>query len=406
MAAVGVSTITTPERKSVRGEDIVQFDLAYERYVRQIAEINIIRTASQCITEASMKACVSAELLISLTMLRTFPGCLEVSDVSDEDVKTSIKERSRCSVDDMASHVKDAVARVTFRPDKSDRKRATLEFFTDVLMKLRRNRVSNAITDASRALITLLMPKLEPTVLRESIQCSHDYWPKKVKYNFHHFMKKVSEISVQSAKYDRKRERNEKPFDDKQKHQGHEKTRLCSSSVSKEHHKPGVKQGVTNSSSGAKQSGKSNLKCLNPKCDKYHLIRDCEDTIDADKEKLLRDYREKMKRKNGSKMAALREADASDGRWATVTEDTVNCTTLGDIGAYESAVPISLIEEIKKKGQSINVIPLDKVIHLSPAVELPKSLTITATAKALLSITISLPYGPLRLLVVEFLIVD
>ncbi len=65
MSGVGAYTITPPELKSVRDGDVVKCYLVYERYFRQIAQVNLNRFGTQRIAAAGSKARVSAELLKS-----------------------------------------------------------------------------------------------------------------------------------------------------------------------------------------------------------------------------------------------------------------------------------------------------------------------------------------------------
>jgi len=156
-------------------------------------------------------------------MLGTFRDRTQVAEVTDDEVKSWIKYRSRCSTDDMAGHVKDAIKRVKFKPDRSDPQGASLQFFADVMTELRRNRVDHVIQDASKALISQLMTKLEPSIVRETVAAAHDYWPKEKKYDFCHFIEKVMEISVESAKYSQKRHREDGHQDKDSGHSKHKK---------------------------------------------------------------------------------------------------------------------------------------------------------------------------------------
>lgn len=54
-ASFGVSTVTAPELKSVTGEAVAKFDLAYERYLRQIDEVNRDSTTACKIVPAGYK---------------------------------------------------------------------------------------------------------------------------------------------------------------------------------------------------------------------------------------------------------------------------------------------------------------------------------------------------------------
>ena len=199
MAAVGLSTITLPELTSVSGEDIVKFDLAYERYLQQIHTVDLNRNSSQRITMFERRACVPAELLLSLTILRIFPCYQSISEVKDDQVQDWIKSRSRCSAEDMATHVSNDFLRINFRPDRLNPQGAACQFFTDVKTELRLNRIYRAITDAPKAVIAQLLPKLEPAIVRDTVTSAIEYWGKDKKWDFHHFMSKLVGSSIESA---------------------------------------------------------------------------------------------------------------------------------------------------------------------------------------------------------------
>lgn len=109
-----------------------------------------------------MKARISDELLLSLTELTTFPDCDTVSQVSEDNVKTWIEFRAKCSTGSMASQLKNAIGKLRFKTNRSDPQGACMQFFADVMTELRRNRVSRILSDAPKALILQLLPKIGP----------------------------------------------------------------------------------------------------------------------------------------------------------------------------------------------------------------------------------------------------
>ena len=130
------------------------------------------------------------------------------------------------------------------------------------------------VCDAPRALIWQLIPKLGPPMLLETIQTAFEYWPKEKKYDFHHFRKKVSETSVESAKYAMKMGRDVPPT----------APGSCDSVTKKQKKNPkGNGKGLpeldksSKSGKGKEKSGKTepwSEPCLNPKCNKLHLVKD------------------------------------------------------------------------------------------------------------------------------------
>ena len=130
-----------------------------------------------------------------------FTGRAKLEEVTDEDVKEWINSRGRCTSADTPTQVKDALNKVRFRPDARDPEGAVLTFFTDVVTELRRNRASHVISDNSKVLMGQLIPKLEPTSVRETVQNAYEYWSREEKSNFKSIKEAVIKASIESAKY-------------------------------------------------------------------------------------------------------------------------------------------------------------------------------------------------------------
>ena len=402
MSSVGIPTITPPNPTAFRGEDVIKFKEEYEQYQRSAGEANRNRSNAQKFPSCGIKACISAELLVSLTELQTFLSCDTVTQDSDDHVKTWIESKARCSSDDMAMHVKHAIGSLRFKADRSDPHGECMQFFADGMAGLRRNRVSHVVSEAPKALICQLIPKLEPPMLRETIQTTFEYWPKDKKDNFHRFRKKVSETSVESAKYATKRDRDVSPADSgsgarvKKKHKKNPKSNGKSLP---ELDKPS-KSGNGKGKSGQKKPWSD--PCLNPKCNKLHPVKDCEDTSEEEKKALLKHHYDENKKKL-SRMSCLTQ---KDGRWSCTIEGLVPCSALGDIGADENTIPRCILNNLSHEGMRARVEQLTQPIRLSAAVQLPEHVSFTASARRKLSITLSLPCGPLLVRRVEFLCVD
>lgn len=279
MSAIGVSTIKPPELNRVKGDEIISFELSYERYVRQMSEVNLNRTYSQQIKPCGIKACVSAELLLSLTMLGTFPDRDTVSQVTDQDVLNWVKSRSRCSTDEMSHHVKDAIDRVKFKADRSDPQGSALQFFTDIMTEFRRNRVEHVIDEAPKAVVTQLMAKIEPQIVRDAVRSEHEYWPADRKYDFQYFMKKVTEVSIGSAKY-QSFAGNKRDREDEFRGAGSKSTNNPKKTRKEDHNRkhghPVDKTGKhKKEKTGGRHQAEWTDKCLNDKCDGVHPVKDC-----------------------------------------------------------------------------------------------------------------------------------
>ena len=260
----------------------------------------------------------------------------------------------------MAMHMKHAIGMFRFKTDRGDPHRACMQFFAVVTTELRRNRVSHVVSDAPKALICQLIPKLEPSVLRETIQVAFEYWSKEKKYDFHHFRKKVSETSVESAIYATKRDRDVPPAASSsgdrftKKHKNNQKGNGKSLP---EPDKP------SKSGKGKGKSGKTKSwsdPCLTPKCNKVHPVKDCEDTTEEEKEALLKHhYDEKKKKLSGMSCRTQKKR-----RWSCMIEGLVTCSALREIGADESAIPSCILNNLSNEGMQATVEQLPQPIRL------------------------------------------
>ena len=409
MSALGlVSTLRHPELSSVLSEDIIQFEFAYERYLTQIEEVNHNRTPSNRIKPTSRKSCIAPELLSA----HSFAGVEDLESLDNNHIMAWMNSRKHCSAEDLAIRVEAALNGINFKSSRTDPVGAAIMFFSKVYTELRRNGAESAITNASKPLITLLIPKLQPQVVRDTIKTEHPYWPSEKRYDLKYFQSKVCEISRESAKYLGKRGRPE----DDQKTQGektgkrnlnngNKKTRLITDDSSRNQHGPG--RGSSRNNGGEKARTSSDKEwttpCLNTKCDLIHPLRECKNTTDAEKDEL---FKKRRAGKHWKKVSALRGIKLTEGRWKATVEDKITSVALGDIGADWSAVPQRMIDDLQACGVYISTTALEKPIELEVAVKMPQNISIKAVSKARLNIKLMLPCGPLRLRRVEFLVID
>lgn len=141
-------------------------------------------------------------------------------------------------------------------------------------------------------------------------------------------------------------------------------------------------------------------KCLNPKCDKMHRIRDCDISSEEEKKAHLKEYYDTVKKNKKARLSRFGPS-SSGGRWKATLENNVACIALGDSGADESALPRAVLYE---NGLLSKIEPLkDKLLIETASSDQPK---LTCVGYAHLNLTINLPCGPLRLRKVKFLVVQ
>lgn len=108
--------------------------------------------------------------MVSMEMMRLFEEGETVKDVTDKHNKNKVKSRSRCSVNDIPGHVKSAINKVKFKPSRTESGGFVLNFFAEIMIELRRNRVGHVISEAAKAVITQILPKIEPRQLKEEMK--------------------------------------------------------------------------------------------------------------------------------------------------------------------------------------------------------------------------------------------
>lgn len=393
-----ISTLNPPTLKSVRGDAIVKFNVEYERYTRQVEEVNAGLQEAQRVKPVGYKACVSGELLLSLVDLQTFKDISKADDVKDEHIKTWLKSRTTCSVADMPGQVKDALSRVKFKVDRQDPEGAAYAFFVDVLGELRRNRVSKVLTDSPKVIIQHLLEKLEPVQTRDAVKTAYEYWTKSEKEDFQHFHHFVIKTAVESSKYT-KVTKDQKNLGSRK----HDSPRGGASSSSPTAIATKTKGSEAKDDETSKKR-KWKDKCLNPKCNGIHPLFRCSMTSREYAKELLAEHRAEVKRQRGLK--SMRKASARGGRYRCHIPGGKTVIGLGDYGADNSALSASLIKQISSCGIDLNVTKLDNPIHLQAAFDLPPNAKFTVSSTAKMDITVSLPCGNLILRNVLFWVVD
>ena len=206
----------------------------------------------------------------------------------------------------MATHVSDTISKIKFKPDRLNLQGAACKFFADLTTELRLNRVDHAIENASKAVIVQLLPKLEPAVVRDTVSSAMEYCPKEKKWDFHHFMSKDVEASIEYAKYIPKRSRD--PPSGPSGHQDRSKKKTKHGSGQSNHvDKHDKKKEVLASQPGReKKNNRKNATWtdpfLLPKCNKFYAVKDCPDTSEEDKKVFPQQHYENKKR---SSLASL-----------------------------------------------------------------------------------------------------
>ena len=181
---------------------------------------------------------------------------------------------------------------------------------------------------------------------------------------------------------------------------------------------PGSATSSQRSASSAATSSRTRSppKCLNTKCDGYHLLKHCPKTSLEERRTLLEHWRESRAAGSLKAMAQTPEAtkevrspQASPEVLKGVLADTVDVLVNLDSGAAHSALSVTHLDACNKAQLFIPIQTLEVPIEMRLAVNKNtggSDSTCTVWRKARLSLTMDTPTGPLRLRNVNFLVME
>ena len=212
------------------------------------------------------------------------------------------------------------------------------------------------------------------------------------------------ETSIESAKYIMKRERDPLPGTSGPAERPTKKLKP-DQALSAPANKPNVHLPKSQKGKGRGRKGEPWADpCLNPKCNRIHPVKDCQETTEDKRKALLKKYYDDKKEKTFSRLIGPL---SRDGRWSCRIENKRDTVALGDISADQSAILRAFICSLQAAGIKVAVIKqFNEPLQLDAAIKLPGDVPFTTSSVVNLCITISLPCGPLRLRNVEFLVVD
>ncbi len=188
--------------------------------------------------------------------------------------------------------------------------------------------------------------------------------------------------------------------------------------------KPSVGSSTQNKSRGGTISGTPNFSedglkhelplCLNTKkCRKCNYIKDCEDTLEAEKAALIKEHREK-KRVEKEKATAIKPlgkntptniCKSCSGRYRGKLAYQIDIVVNLDYGADHSALSMRHPHKCAEAGIYVNVFPLPNPIRTVLAIDdsNEEQRYFVAKKKIRISTMLMLPTGPLRLQKIEYL---
>jgi hypothetical protein len=407
-----VNTVQAPILVSTLRAKVVEFLSRYDKYVTSLEDVNSqLGPGVPHTVPATRKQCIDSELLAGLVGIHAIPDVTTVDDLTAEGVLLWLQGRILSPIEEVAERIDTALEQVKWTSQHDDPHGSALDFFVQVHQALRKNGVQDAVHDNGKQLIELVMPKLQPAMVRDTMKRDMRFWKSEERKDFCVFIQRVTKVVIEAARYSNKRAGEACPSASKPARPDKKRDRKH------EPHRDRFKKGDKDPGKD-KQLRAWTLKCLNERCKGSHRIRECPMTSEEDKEKLLADYRSKRDtepEKKRPKLAAVRAcrsqvgtADATKGRYKVRLAEGVEVVALGDYGADYSALPKDILQRLTKAGYNVVIYRLPKPIKLTACIKSTAAgdIEITADSMVRVNIVISLPCGPLRLRRVEFLVVD
>jgi hypothetical protein len=396
----------------------------YSSYFHRLAELNNSRADNEKMFPTGTHHCFEPRVPEALIGMGVFDEFFE-NEWVDETTLNSVDELTHEIPElwldymaesleaDIPSRVEEALSTICFEYNRMDARGSTLSFFTEIYTKLAEAGCTSAIESSGKWLATKIIPKLEPSNVRQVITKAWRYWSTVDQNDFKTFRKYVLESAVLASKWsDKKRIIDVAGIMNDQESSKSKKRRIAA-----ELRRPRLHEKAGKAKDGQDSSGKSMDKsqvwkhsCLNKECKGNHRIKECTNTSEELKQQLLHEFYAN-KRKNAGKTSAvvLQSADGTldhscaNGRWSATIGEITRVVALGDIGADYSCIPRSLVPTIIQDGVRISESKRPSTVSLEGAV---KNSHITAKSIFRADLTLQLNCGPLILRQTEFLVLD
>jgi hypothetical protein len=199
--AATVNTIQAPILKSTLRAKVVEFLSRYEKYVTSLEDVkNQLGQGVPHTVPASRKQCIDGELLAGLVGIRAIKDATTVDDVTDARVLSWLHSRIAAPAE-IAYRIDAALEEVRWVVLHYDPHGSALDFLVNVHTALRKNGVGDAIHDNGKQLIELVVQKLQPNVVRDTIKKDMRFWKSEDKKDFGLFIERVTKVVNEAARY-------------------------------------------------------------------------------------------------------------------------------------------------------------------------------------------------------------
>ena len=410
-----VAYIKPPTLHGVTQPDLIKFETEYTAYKEKLQNVNNGREDGNKLPTATIRDCIDGPTLQALCIMGKISGAQTMEQATPEKVEDWFTAAHTAAPRDLSERIHSALSAVKYKDCQADPAGAALTFCLDAIKALDKNNASEIMQDQHKAayLINKLEEKLQPDLLRERVKMRRSTWTKADKGDILKFQECISALAVDVSQNEVARAR----LSGGKKRSNTETERQNSSQnkkkKGKEPHTADTDKQHGSSSDGkgkrtAKKSKGWTAKCLNPECTETHKLKDCDNTAEDLKKKLLDEYYEKQKSK---KTKALKRngqefsGSPGNGRYQVTIEDTVPAIALGDYGSDESVLPSKLMKEITTADPSVKIDTLPEPVQLELA---DKKVHVAVVKTTRLTIVLYLPGSniPVRFRDIQFYVAE
>ncbi len=415
-----IGFVKPPTLAAVSKAAPVKFKEEFDVYKEKCSDVNRSRSSDTKIVIATIRDCIDGQLLAALVKMKKIPDANTVDQATFKRVDKWFQGALNFAPQDLSERIDAVLSVVKYTKLRGDPAGSALTFCVDVMKALSTNVAEDVLEDVDQAVkfIDRLVEKLGISckVLRERMKMRREGWTKKERGDFSKFESALSSLAIDVHQNEVAFKRSNKSANSETKAI---KKSNASTSKAKEERDEEVKGG-TKVRKRKRDNSEWTEKCLNPKCDKVHMLRDCPDTSTELKKELLKKRWEEKKKKaeetkkqrtaksmKQSTTAETSNHSTDDGRFNIIINNVVQDVALGDYGSDFNAMPQSTFTKILKATPKVISKQFSPPMELMGAFKTDKE-TFSTSKSAVLNITLILPGSNIRVRIrgVKFYVVD
>ena len=412
-----IGFVKPPALLAVNKASLVKFKEEFEVYKEKCSDVNKSRSSENKIVIATIRDCIDGQLLAALVKMNKIPDAKTVEQATSTRVEKWFKDAFNFAPQDLSERIDAVLSAVKYTKIRGDPAGSALTFCVDIMKALSTNVAEEVLNDVDQSVkfIDRLVEKLGVSckLLRERMKMRREGWTKKERGDFNKFEEALSALSIDVHQNELASKRSNRAMTVENR-----ATKVLTAK-SKDHEEGNAKKSKK-SKKRKRETSEWTEKCLNPNCDKIHMLRDCDNTSPELKKELLKKRWEEKKKKSGEfkkqKMAKsikgpttmeLSKYGKDDGRFNIIINDVVRDVALGDYGSDFNAIPHSTLSKILTANPNVTSETLNHPLELVGAFKTDKE-KFSASKSVILNLTLILPGSDIRVRIrgIKFYVVD